>query len=128
MCNRLHVKTAIEIPKTGFGWKVFVRRKGILCPVNRYAKSKYNTDPLKGVTWVGSMTSNYGFCFFLKRDEAKRFSKRFLYRRTTTRKIKYTKGLGSHYEFAIDQTIAICKHFKVVDNKEKIIQLNKTKK
>jgi len=140
MCNRVHSEGFKSIPEKGYGWKI-VRHNlndeimpfGIRRTVSFFKRESHLSFWIK---WdhklhcslkcdgtnevVYGEEEDYGFCFFLTRDEAEDALKSNLLfcDRCRIVKIEYAEPLGSFISEeldAVDRRFAMCKRWRVVD-------------
>lgn len=134
MCNSLHYNSQ-PIPKSGYGWKIFSVRDGVLGSMRdcEDLESTYILSDKKYIVWEKIFEYNLielqraingmdmGFCFFRNFKDAriilKKWTASFPRQKFICLKIKYEEGMGKHREDKIidytDVEVALCKKFSL---------------
>ena len=130
MCNKLHSYSR-PIRKKGKGWKIFEVVGNSLRQMSpRDAFNRNRTiPPYDKNIWINWSTElqpyesdDFGFCFFLDKNEAERCLKEWRKDDHNTYillPIEYKKGLGKHLELHIiwgfEFESSLCKEFKIIE-------------
>lgn len=142
MCNQVHATEFKEIPQKGTGWKIFRKMTSTyymekskvtwIGPLYGIANTYMYKDKNGFITWSDkkyrlesgwvSSDDDYGFCFFLTREDARKASKKCCIGGgvKVIKKIQYDGGRGSFLSGELDgewRRFAIAKKFKIIEGR-----------